>query len=125
MSEHDPKGPGHLTSPTKRLESLTSDAWLVQKLNLQCVDGADRGVLHAPRTARTVVGTHRSADLVLTDTTVSRFHCELLLSDAGAWIRDLGSKNGTWLNGIRVREALLGPKLRLTLGRDEFRLEVP
>ncbi|MBK7860785.1 MAG: sigma 54-dependent Fis family transcriptional regulator [Archangiaceae bacterium] len=121
MATHDSDA---ATSPTRPLESGKGH-WLVRKLNLQCIEGPDQGAQFAARGARTVIGTHRSADLVLSDTTISRFHCEVRLGDDGAWVRDLGSKNGTWLNGIRVREALLTPKVRLTLGRDTLRLEAP
>ena len=42
---------------------------------------------------------------MLSDDTVSRRHAELFL-DGGRWIlRDLGSSNGTWVNGRRVVEA--------------------
>jgi pSer/pThr/pTyr-binding forkhead associated (FHA) protein len=62
--------------------------------------------------------------VVVGESTVSRTHAELR-HKAGRWfIRDLGSKNGTWLNGRRVREAPVarGDVLRLGSLRMELRL---
>jgi FHA domain/Domain of unknown function (DUF1707) len=55
--------------------------------------------------AQLTIGRSSSCQLVLSDDTVSRRHAELFL-DGGRWIlRDLGSSNGTWVNGRRVVEA--------------------
>jgi hypothetical protein len=65
--------------------------------------------------ARIVLGRSSSCQLVLADDTVSRRHAELRAED-GRWIlRDLGSSNGTWVNGRQVVEAevLLGDVLHL------------
>src|SRR4051812_28181323 len=51
------------------------------------------------------VGSHQSNELVLTDRSVSRFHCVLSLS-RGAWnLMDTDSLNGTMLSGVRIRDA--------------------
>jgi DNA-binding NtrC family response regulator len=51
------------------------------------------------------IGAHPSCDLVLDDPLVSRFHCELRATSDAWQLVDLGSKNGTVLNGLRVRDA--------------------
>src|SRR5687768_11786415 len=51
------------------------------------------------------VGTARDADIVVRDETVSSRHCELVVRDGGVAVRDLGSKNGTFVGGARVRDA--------------------
>jgi DNA-binding NtrC family response regulator len=55
--------------------------------------------------AKLVVGTSPSADLVVRDVTVSSRHCALSVLGAGVAIEDLGSKNGTYVGSARVREA--------------------
>jgi hypothetical protein len=79
-----------------------------------------------PPTAEAVtVGRSRECDVVVGEETVSRFHAELRHGDGDAWtVRDLGSLNGTWLNGARVREARVfrGDVLRLGGLRMELRL---
>ncbi len=37
--------------------------------------------------------------------TVSKLHAEIIQRDGGLWIKDLGSTNGTFINGKRVTEA--------------------
>jgi DNA-binding NtrC family response regulator len=62
------------------------------------------------------IGTHSSNDLVLFDPSVSRFHCKLTC-DGGAWrVQDIGSLNGTELNGVRVRDADFKGEGTLALG---------
>ncbi len=46
---------------------------------------------------------------ILRDRVVSRKHCKLSVFGDKGWVEDLGSKNGTWVNGERVEHALLSP----------------
>jgi len=69
---------------------------------------------------RVVVGTAPNADVVLTDRAVSRLHAELDPRDDGLWVRDLGSRNGTFLEGIRVVAANAPNGAKLQLGRTEI-----
>lgn len=57
--------------------------------------------------ARCVVGRDTGADLRIPVGIVSRQHCEFRLDDDEVVLRDLGSSNGTFLNGKRVTEATL------------------
>jgi serine phosphatase RsbU (regulator of sigma subunit) len=55
--------------------------------------------------------------IVLTQSTVSREHAEFVVAETGVRIRDLGSSNGTWVNGRRITEALeIRPGDRIGLG---------
>src|SRR6185369_14608179 len=51
------------------------------------------------------LGTTSSADIVICDPTVSSRHCEIFSMDGGVIVRDLGSRNGTYVGGARIREA--------------------
>ena len=53
------------------------------------------------------VGRSPDCDFQIVHPTVSGFHCELVLSEAGVLLRDLESTNGTFVNGKRIREARL------------------
>jgi ABC-type multidrug transport system ATPase subunit len=62
-------------------------------------------------------------DLVLPDLDVSRHHAELRRSPTGAYeIVDLGSHNGTFVNGRRVSSAVLNESDIISIGRSTFRL---
>ena len=62
------------------------------------------------------VGTGEDADLRLHDPTVSRLHCELVIEGALIRVRDLASKNGTWISGVRANDVALPGAARLQLG---------
>jgi two-component system response regulator GlrR len=64
----------------------------------------------------TLVGSASSVDLVIADPTVSRLHAELEPRRDGLWIRDLGSRNGTFVNGIRVAGARVPDGAKIQLG---------
>ena len=69
-----------------------------------------------------LLGRSSGCQLVFADDTVSRRHAELRLLD-GRWIlRDLGSSNGTWVNGRRVMEAEVAPGDEVSLGHCRFLL---
>ncbi|KMS73929.1 ABC transporter ATPase [Streptomyces viridochromogenes] len=75
-----------------------------------------------PLPARAVrIGRAADNDLVVEDLTVSRRHAELrALPDGTYEITDLGSHNGTYLNGSSVTSALVGPGDVLGIGHSAF-----
>src|SRR5436309_7395728 len=48
------------------------------------------------------VGRLEALEMVLDDSSVSRYHAEVRVTDRGWRVRDLGSTNGTRLNGVRL-----------------------
>jgi transcriptional regulator with GAF, ATPase, and Fis domain len=71
------------------------------KLSWSGADGA-----HVVVIDRSVVcGSAKEASLVVDDRTVSRLHAELSVEGDGLWVRDLGSRNGTYINGIKIVHA--------------------
>jgi hypothetical protein len=76
------------------------------------VDGRE----HELTSRRVVLGRSRECDVRLDDANVSRRHAELVQEGATYWLVDLGSTNGTELNGARVDRAKLTDGDRITLG---------
>ncbi len=68
------------------------------------------------------IGKAPENDLVLDDPTVSRAHCEIIREPKGYLIRDLGSTNGTQLDGGEIKEAYVKPGALITVGDIELRL---
>jgi diguanylate cyclase (GGDEF)-like protein len=65
------------------------------------------------------LGRDRTSSLgVPEDTTVSRRHARLIVRPDGVRLEDLGSANGTWVNGERVREAELREGAKIRIGRN-------
>ncbi len=96
----------------------------VRRCRLSVVHGPDAGATCAASTQRVVIGSDPSADLALGDRTVSRFHCEVAIEDGRAVLRDLGSRNGTLVNGVNVLQANLDPGALLTLGDSQVRFDL-
>jgi DNA-binding NtrC family response regulator len=67
-----------------------------------------------------VVGRSDACDLVLDDPSVSAAPVELVATDLGVRVKDLGSSNGTLLAGHRVDVAYLTTEARLTVGHTEL-----
>lgn len=67
-----------------------------------------------------LVGRSATCDLPVPDPTVSRRHAELELTGVGVRVRDLGSTNGTYLDGVRVADALATPGSRVAFGKVDF-----
>ncbi len=68
------------------------------------------------------IGKSSDSDLVLDDQTVSRAHCEIVREPRGYLLRDLGSTNGTLLDGAEIREAFLKPGAIITVGKVELKV---
>jgi pSer/pThr/pTyr-binding forkhead associated (FHA) protein len=65
---------------------------------------------------RVLVGRAAGADLRIEDDRVSRLHARLEMRDDGVYVEDLGSRNGTELNGERVENAKLRVDDEVTVG---------
>lgn len=71
-----------------------------------------------------VLGRSRSADVCLDDHLASRRHAQLHPEGNGVWIRDLSSRNGTYVNGVRLTSPQrMGHGDRLTIGNTHIVLE--
>jgi predicted component of type VI protein secretion system len=70
----------------------------------------------------TVVGRKEECDLRLEHKSVSKMHCVIVKTDGLLLLRDLGSTNGTRVNGHRVRRAALLPNDQLTIAHYKYRV---
>ena len=70
-----------------------------------------------------IVGRALNSDIPVFDPTISRKHAEVALDENGVHVTDLGSSNGTFLNGARIDAARLSPGDVITFGKVAFRLK--
>lgn len=80
------------------------------------------GEEHESIDGNTTVGAAPRAQIVLPDPLVSRIHCELFTRGDGLWVRDLESRNGTFVDGVRVECARVDVGHVLRLGATELRV---
>ncbi len=72
-----------------------------------------------------VIGSGEGDGVVVSDDPrVSRRHCSLELTEAGLLLRDLGSKNGTFIGATRVLSAYVNPDVEVTIGETSLRVQV-
>ena len=76
-----------------------------------------------PEGRSVVVGRGVTTDVPIYDPTISRRHAELTAGADGVLVKDLGSSNGTCINGARVKSGKLVPPDSITFGKVLFRLE--
>jgi pSer/pThr/pTyr-binding forkhead associated (FHA) protein len=72
-----------------------------------------------------VIGRLPDCDVVLPDTNVSRRHARIYRDGTDVVVEDLGSTNGTKVNGVRVARKVLSPGDRILLGRSTLVVEMP
>jgi DNA-binding NtrC family response regulator len=91
---------------------------LVRAFTLVVTEGTEIGTkftVHGGEPSRTLVGQSQICEIRLSDRLVSRRHLALSASPSGLRLVDLGSTNGTFVDGVRVFDALLtgGELIRL------------
>lgn len=104
-----------LSTGTLRVDSQTA-AGQVAWRGVVDVDGRR----HTLAKGRTVIGRGSDADITIPDAGTSRRHVEITWDGERAVVRDMGSTNGTRLDGIRITEAALPPDSVITIGHTEI-----
>jgi len=81
------------------------------------------GLRRAIRDSPVRIGRDRGCELVVDDPAVSAVHCDVFPDTEGVALRDLGSKNGTFVHGTRIRHAWLTNACSITIGGSSIRFE--
>lgn len=89
------------------------------------LDGATAGRVHSISASGVEVGRHSGTSLQITDVGISRSHARLYCNDGDWWIEDLGSRNGTYVEGRAVRRQRIPDGCLLRFGpRATFRFQL-
>jgi hypothetical protein len=70
------------------------------------------------------IGRASDNDVIVDDPEVSRHHCQLKLQHGAYSFADLGSRNGSWINGQQVSEVALGPGDSIQIGSTQILFQV-
>lgn len=92
------------------------------KLKVIVLSGPDEG-REAPIEGTVTIGADEGCQLVLTDRAVSRKHLTLGVDGSTVIVRDLGSRNGTFLGGARIKEAEISVGAVLTVGQSSLAVQ--
>jgi two-component system, NtrC family, response regulator GlrR len=109
---------------TEQAPVFPRDVPHVRRFVLEVVEGPTAGLQWTSQGDRCALGSHPSNDLVIEDKAVSRFHCEIRIDGQTAWLRDLGSLNGTSVDGVVVREARLRNGSLIRMGRSALQFQL-
>lgn len=90
---------------------------------LQIVVGNDRGKQYSLQLPQTSIGRGADQALILTDVSVSRRHIRITIEGDRYRVTDLGSGNGTQVNGVRTESALLNDGDQIAIGSTVLRLD--
>src|SRR4029078_10073812 len=88
----------------------------VRRLRVQVIDGPDRDRVVEHSGGSWAAGPPPENELVLSDPTISRYHLELRCEE-GVLVKDLGSRNGTFVGDVKINEALVPIGTRIRVGR--------
>jgi two-component system, NtrC family, response regulator GlrR len=102
---------------------LTRQKLQIARFRLTVRSGPASGTTCLSSGVELTVGSGEGNDLHLADPSVSRHHCTFLVVPGGVEVRDLGSTNGTYINGIRVTTAFVPTSATLALGQTTLRFE--
>jgi DNA-binding NtrC family response regulator len=93
------------------------------RYRLTVLDGPDKDRAFDGGAAELAIGTAAANAVILTDPAVSRYHIAITPTPRGHLVRDLGSTNGTMINGVAIERAYLAPGAVIALGQSRLRFE--
>ena len=121
--------PGHVTPPPAAAVDAAGDTatrvrQLPARVVLRGVSGSYFGKI-VPVRGRLLIGRGSDCGLILDEPEMSRHHAAIENAGDGIYLRDLGSANGTFVNGVLVRDAVLHTDDQIAFDRNRFLLEAP
>lgn len=96
----------------------------LQRYRLRVVEGDDEGLEITCDAASLSLGSAPTNELVLNDPGVSRVHASIDVNDEGYLLIDRDSKNGLFVDGLRVRQVFLDDRTVFRLGNTSVRFEL-
>jgi DNA-binding NtrC family response regulator len=98
----------------------TKDVVSLRKCQLKVLAGPDEKKKFDLNRKVTRIGKKEDNDIALLDNTVSRHHIEIEMTADSYLLKDTNSTNGTFINGLKVKEAYLSPGDVIKIGNSEI-----
>ena len=95
----------------------------IRGFELDVIEGPDSPKHQEFGVERCAIGSAEACDLAIDDQTVSRFHCEIVIDKTRIRIRDLGSRNGTYVDGTMIESGFLRSGSTIRLGQSVVRFQ--
>lgn len=110
--------------PKASAENETRQRFTPPRVILRGVSGSYFGKV-IPLRSKTIIGRGSDCDLMLNEPEMSRRHALIENTLEGLFLRDLGSANGTFVNGTSVRDTVLKPGDQIAFDQNRFMIEAP
>ena len=125
MADHDHvgEGSGEHSGLTTVFEGERATVRRLRKAKLVVTSGPDSGKEVEISKARCSGGRSIINDLVLQDKAVSGTHFEIAVRDDGYRLRDLNSRNGTYVGDLQIREVYLRPGITFRAGQTNIQFQ--
>lgn len=92
---------------------------------IELIEGPEKGTAFRLTAGAVTIGRSKDCDISLDSVKgVSRKHCRLFIVDDKLRIQDLGSQNGTVVEGKKIKEAVINPGVRFKVGQAHFKVGV-
>lgn len=116
--------PVNQAQSTSTMKPDTSIKLVTHRIRVSVIRGPDAGLVREIKGPCARVGSAKDADFPLSDPTVSRLHVELRLEGEHIRVVDMQSRNGTSVDGVRVRDAYARPDSSIGIGGTVLRLRM-
>jgi len=90
---------------------------------LLCINGEEQGKSYLLKAGETYIG-RKNSDIIIAAAGVSKQHAKILVQEDKAHIFDLDSKNGTFINGIMIRDKKLKPGDKIGIYNNVYQFEI-
>jgi hypothetical protein len=101
----------------------SADSSRNQQYYLEVIEGGDLGQRYLIPVGESFLGRHSQCAMSVADPEVSRRHLKLTVDAQGWMLDDLGSTNGTWVNGQRITRQAIAPGDRIQIGQTVLMLK--
>jgi two-component system, NtrC family, response regulator GlrR len=110
-----------MTRPTL---SVRGQTLVIRQFEVTVLEGPDRGRRAVSQSEELSIGSNDGNDLQLTDPAVSRHHCTLRAEERGLALLDLGSRNGTFVEGVEIKSCYATTGARIRIGQSVLGLQI-